>query len=62
MNNNIVLGVMVGAMILGVLSIYFVVELVDMGTTTITVHEVEPGIKCATMFTRHGAAIDCWKI
>jgi hypothetical protein len=31
-------------------------------TTPITVHEVEPGVKCATMVTTDGAAIDCWKI
>lgn len=31
-------------------------------TTPITVHEVEPGIKCATMVTSDGAAISCWQV
>jgi hypothetical protein len=30
-------------------------------TTPITLHQVKPGITCATMVTSDGAAIDCWK-
>ena len=30
-------------------------------TTPITVHDVAPGVTCATMVTSDGAAIDCWK-
>ena len=30
--------------------------------TPIAVYEVEPGVKCATMVTADGVAIDCWKI
>lgn len=29
--------------------------------TPITVHQVAPGVKCATMVTGDGAAISCWK-
>jgi hypothetical protein len=29
--------------------------------TTVTVDEVYPGILCAKMVTRDGAAIDCWR-
>jgi len=30
--------------------------------TPITVYEVEPGVKCATMVTAGGAAISCWQV
>jgi hypothetical protein len=30
-------------------------------STPITVHEVSDGVRCATMVTGDGAAIDCWK-
>ena len=29
--------------------------------TSITLHEVKPGVVCASMVTGDGAAIDCWK-
>lgn len=40
----------------------FGVRLFSNATTPITVHEVEPGVKCATMVTSDGAAISCWKV
>lgn len=30
-------------------------------TTSITVHEPEPGVHCALASTTHGVAIDCWQ-
>ncbi len=30
--------------------------------TPLTVHEVEPGVKCASMITADGVALDCWKV
>lgn len=29
--------------------------------TPLIVHQAEPGIRCATMVTGDGVAIDCWK-
>lgn len=50
--------VLVGALIFGVM---YVARLFSNATTPITVHEVEPGVRCAAMVTADGAAIDCWK-
>lgn len=31
-------------------------------TTPISVTEVEPGVRCASMVTYGGPAIDCWQV
>ena len=38
------------------------VRLLNNAATPITVTEVEKGVKCASMVTKDGAALSCWKI
>lgn len=47
--------------LLGIGSIVYGMRMFSNVTTPITLHEVKPGITCATMVTSDGAAIDCWK-
>lgn len=54
----------VGLAILGVglvLAMLYGVRLFSNAATPITLHQVKPGVTCATMVTGDGAAIDCWK-
>lgn len=37
-------------------------KLYNNATTPIIVTEVEKGVKCASMVTKDGAALSCWKI
>lgn len=56
--------IIAGLVILGIVLVFTVVygfRLFSNATTPITLHEVKPGITCATMVTGDGAAIDCWK-
>jgi len=45
---------------LALLTVVYVMRLFLNATAPITVHEVEPGIKCA--ISSGGEAIDCWKM
>ena len=62
MNNFITAVVGFVAMFAIIFAVLYGIKLFSNVTTPITVHEVEAGIKCATMVTADGAAIDCWKI
>lgn len=44
-----------------ILVAFYGIRFMNEVATPIKVHEVEPGIFCATMVTADGAAIDCWK-
>lgn len=50
------------AILIVIFGVMYVGRLFSNATTPITVHKVEPGVKCATMVTADGAAISCWKI
>ncbi len=49
------------AMLVVILIFLYGMRLFNSAATHITVHQVKPGIECATMVTTDGAAIDCWK-
>jgi len=55
-----IIGAVVGVIfVIG--AVMYGLRLFSNATTPITVHEVQPGVHCATMVTADGAAIDCWK-
>lgn len=56
----IMTGAVIGVIIL-IGGIIYGMRLFSNATTPITLHQVKPGITCATMVTSDGAAIDCWK-
>jgi hypothetical protein len=39
----------------------YAARLFSNAVTPITVQQVEPGVRCATMVTADGAAISCWE-
>lgn len=56
---NIISGIVL--IIIGMMAILYSVRLFTNVSTPITVHQVKPGISCATMTTGDGVAISCWK-
>ncbi len=62
MKDNFLIAALCITGIVVLFSLVYGMRLFSNATTPITVHEVESGIKCATMVTGDGAAIDCWKI
>lgn len=57
-------GLIIGAVVLVLLVVFGVsygMRIMNNKATPVRVTEVEPGVRCATMVTTDGAAIDCWK-
>lgn len=62
MTDNIkIAGIALGTIVF-IFSMIYAFRLFSNATTPITLHEVTPGVTCASMVTGDGAAIDCWKI
>lgn len=51
------------AILLAVATLFaYGVKLFNNATTPILVTEVEKGVKCASLVTKDGAALSCWKM
>lgn len=57
----IIAAVVAATIAMGVAATYGI-RLASNAGTPITVHDVAAGVKCATMMTGDGVAIDCWRI
>lgn len=61
MKNVILVLVLVAAVVAALFALNAGVRYFSAITTSITVHQVEPGIRCALASTSNGTAIDCWQ-
>jgi len=55
----------IGMVILGVIILFSVIyglRLFSNATTPLIVQQAEENVRCATLITGDGAAIDCWKV
>lgn len=62
MKDKIIIGLLVLVVAAGLVAFVYGTKLLNMASTPITVHEVEPGVRCAVMVAGEGVAIDCWYV
>jgi hypothetical protein len=62
MNKYFIYAIIIFALILVIGAITYGARLLNNAATPITVTEVEKGVKCASMVTKDGAALSCWKM